>query len=873
MGDLTDFESFLLPALQLRHLSDHTCRAEIEESLDNLTGALNETYELMLKRIQRQPQSKSQLATDVLMWASCSKRPLSLHELPHALAVKSGMKSLDTRRLRPIKTLIDVCGGLVVVEEESNTFRLIHYTLQEFLKSHLGRFGNANKHMARVCLDYLLFDDFARNVRVWELEKLRQNMPFLSYAANHWSHHVSGEERESAETIQEEILEFLSDCGRVDLIFHSISSEETELAHWTAGYRISSEIPPILAASYFGLEAVVQLLAKRPSSLGSRSSCGATALHWAVWKDERSIVQLLVNAGADMNAKTENGDTPLHTAALRGHVVTLDQVVALGVDIDQQNKAGHTALHIAAASGHNMLVKCLLTTEADASTLDGQGRHVLHHAIGERWLSSDVETIRLLLEHGVMYQKTDFNNMTPLHLAVQNNHRDAISLLLDYGCSVDMPVHRKIWSARMVDGSTGYSLNNSAIQEYQQDALYAGYTPLHAAALFGIADVIALLLGRRASPNAQGEHGETPLHLALSASMGESKIDDSWSDSVNYVEGVLDMIIEDVEADNKEAYEYVHGLRRDAINKLLENRDVDVTIQDARSRTCLHMIQYSRCEGSEYIAKILDKGCDFNTRNIEGETAVHLAARGGDHESLELFLRHQADPLMVDRRGRNLMHRACAGRAGSRSVRGIQILLEHSASPALVLSTDDEGQTCLHYAVRELANIDILKLLIDRGARINHVDKQGRSPLMVATHSFCPRVAIRTLLELGADPHVTDDSGRNLAHLLVSSGYRVETETLHLLAEYKVPINAIDSKGRTALHHAAISGSLDRPVLHAFLNEWRLEINARDNDQKTPLDYATVEAGRSRHPDIFDEDRWERARALLHKVITGELIP
>ena len=809
------------------------------------------------------------------MWASYSKRPLSLHELQHALAVKPGMKSFDSDRSPLSKTLVDVCAGLVIVEEESKTVRLIHYTLQEFLQSHLGRLRNANIHVAQVCLDYLLFDDFDRDVRSFdELERLRKNMPFLSYAANHWSHHVSGEERESAEIIQGKILVLLSKSSRVELIFRLITLDQPLFFDWEAIYKHSSAIPPILAASYFGLEGVVQFLATNPSSLSSRNSYGATALHWAVWKDERFIVQLLIRAGADMNAKTEKGDTPLHIAALRGHVVLLGQIVALGVNIDQQNKAGHTALHIAAANGHSTLVKYLLATKADTSILDGQGRHLLHHAIDNKRLSMDVETVRLLLEHGVMYQEADFNNMTPLHLATQFDLLDVVSLLLDYGCSVDVPIHRKIWSARMVDGSICYSLDRSAVQEYQRDALYAGYTPLHAAALFGIADTVALLIDRGANPNAQGEYGETPLHMALGVSMGKKKIEDSWNDSFNYVEGVLDMIVDDIDDDHKEAYEYVHGKRKDAIIKLLENRDVDVTIQDARSRTCLHMISYSKCEGSEYIAKILEKGGDFNIRNNEGETAVHLAARGGDHESLEIFLRHQADPLMVDSHGRNLIHLACAGRAGSKSIRAIQILLEHSPAPALILSTDNKGQNCLHYAVREFANTDILKLLIDRGVRINHIDNQCRSPLMIAiiaAHLFCPRHAIRTLLELGADPHMTDDSGRNLAHLLVSGGYRVDTETLHLLKEYKVPINAIDSKGRNVLHHAAISGSLNRPMLQAFLNEWGLEINAKDNDQKTALDYATVEAGRSRHPDTFDGDRWDRARDLLREVAANEI--
>ncbi len=841
-----------------------------------MTAALTDTYEQALKRIERQSQSKSQLATDVLMWASCSKRPLSVDELRHALAVKFGMKSLDTTRLRLPQILVDVCTGLVIVEEESNTVRLIHYTLQEFLQSRFGRLRNTNIHMTQVCLNYLLFDDFDRDVgSFYELERLRENMPFLSYAATHWAHHVSGELCESEEILQREILVLLEKRSRVDLIFRLISLDEPVFSYWGAGFIKSSEIPPILAASFFGLEGVVQLLAKNPSSLNSRNNRGATALHWAVWKDERSIVQLLIRAGADMNARNQDDDTPLHTAVSRGHVVLLGQLVALGVNIDQRNKAGHTALHIAAANGHKMAIEYLLATKADSFTLDVQGRHVLHHAIGNKELGIAVESTRLLLEDGAMNQEADVNNMTPLHLAVQCHQHEVISLLLIYRFSIDVPIHRKIWSAQLLDGSTCYNLHNSAVQEYQRHALYAGYTPLHAAALFGNAAIVALLLDRGASPNAQGQHGETPLHLALSASMGEVDIEDSWTDSNYYVEGALDMLIDDPEDDNKESYEYVHRMRKDTIVTLLQNPDIDVTIQDARSRTCLHMIRYGDCEGSEYVAKILKKGCDFNTRNNEGETAVHQAARGGDHESLTIFLRHQADPLMADNLGQNLIHHACAGRAGSKSVKAVRVLLEHSAGPALLSSTDIQGQNCLHHAVQDIENIDILKLLIDWRVSINHMDDRGRSPTMTAIISetfLCQRDAIRALLEGGADPHVTDDSRQNLAHLLVSSGCRSQTETLHLLADYKIPIQAIDSRGRTVLHHAAISGALDRPMLDAFLNEWKLEINATDNDQRTALDYATLGADRPRHPDCFDEDRWCRARDLLREVIVKETI-
>lgn len=69
----------------------------------------------------------------------------------------------------------------------------------------------------------------------------------------------------------------------------------------------------------------------------------------------------------------------------------------------------------------------------------------------------------------------------------------------------------------------------------------------------------------------------------------------------------------------------------------------------------------------------------------------------------------------------------------------------------------------------------------------------------------------------------------------------------------------------TVLNHAAIAGTLDRPLLQAILNEWELHIDIKDNDQRTSLDYATMEAGLPRHPQMFDEDRWSRARDILRE--------
>ena len=85
-----------------------------------------------LDRIQQQSKSKSQLGMAVLMWTVLVKRRLSLEELEHALAVNDGDTYLDMENIPSEKTILQSCLGMVVVEHETTTVRLMHYSLQEY---------------------------------------------------------------------------------------------------------------------------------------------------------------------------------------------------------------------------------------------------------------------------------------------------------------------------------------------------------------------------------------------------------------------------------------------------------------------------------------------------------------------------------------------------------------------------------------------------------------------------------------------------------------------------------------------------------------------------------------------------------------------
>ena len=87
-----------------------------------------------MKRINSQDTEDVELAKQVLSWISYAKRPLTVIELRHALAIVPEAKELDVEALMDKELLLSVCAGIVTIEHESNIIRLVHYTTQEYFE-------------------------------------------------------------------------------------------------------------------------------------------------------------------------------------------------------------------------------------------------------------------------------------------------------------------------------------------------------------------------------------------------------------------------------------------------------------------------------------------------------------------------------------------------------------------------------------------------------------------------------------------------------------------------------------------------------------------------------------------------------------------
>ncbi|KAF8475472.1 hypothetical protein BDZ91DRAFT_816998, partial [Kalaharituber pfeilii] len=106
----------------------------------------------------RESPRRYELGMKVLMWIYLAERALKVIELQHALSVEDEAEALDPDNFPSRGTLLHCCCGLVTVDDETLTVRLVHYTLQEYLHSYEKKyFPDGHNLIARTCLTYLSF--------------------------------------------------------------------------------------------------------------------------------------------------------------------------------------------------------------------------------------------------------------------------------------------------------------------------------------------------------------------------------------------------------------------------------------------------------------------------------------------------------------------------------------------------------------------------------------------------------------------------------------------------------------------------------------------------------------------------------------------
>ena len=535
-----------------------------------------------------------------------------------------------------------------------------------------------------------------------------------------------------------------------------------------------------------------------------------------------------------------------------------------------ENWAFHVgeALRYGHADRQILCIQRLIGLGLDMQMLDSTGSSLLHRAVDIHMGAVDVELVRCILSHGGLVQSADRNNMTCMHYAVLRGNLTVADILLEAGFDVDIPVTRRS-HRRLLRASQGH---DSAANCNPQSKF--GLTPLHAAAFFGRPGIFQDLLDRGADVNAIDRHAQTALHLVLSRSLIDSRMDDMWDNDILMIDHVWDF---DEEEKAERTYTAAQAARLLILESLCNHPNINLLSRDKYSRTPLHVVRYSHHHSEARATTILvQNGADRTARDEKDQTPIHIAARAGDVESLKVLVHKPEDLIIPDHQGRNALH--FAAQSGCEDV--VCFVLQNALSLDIHLSVDLHGRNALHLSLCGdpssfiAPSQDVISLLLEAGVPANCTDHDGKDPLAyyVTNLFFNADIEIMALLvSNGANVQYEDSLGRNLAHHLVRIEDEVNIMQWSKLQTWGIEVDTSDHEERNVLHHASISGSVSVALLDHVTTCLRLDYKRRDVHGKTASEYASSENRRSHHPQMFRKDRWRHAMTALAQLDADSL--
>ncbi|RPA98774.1 ankyrin [Choiromyces venosus 120613-1] len=383
-------EIFLLVSLIMDAILDQTTIHKRRQMLYKMTNGLGlqDAYSATLHRINEQKGSRRNLAMEALMWISHSERPLKAEELRHALAVEAGTTDLEVDDVPSIRTLLGCTLGLVTVDQQSSTVRLIHFTLQEYLGAHTNLFITPHSMMAEICLTYLNFRSICKLSPT--LRTIPPTTPFLHYASCYWGLHARKEMNDRVKSLALQLLQRNADHISADILLREKSLDFLSLVERSLLELLGHEYPD--RGGYTGLHCIaymrvpeieIAMVDMEIWDMNRRDSKGATPLMWAAKYGNYTLTKLLLEqVDVNPNLSDWNGLTPLAHASKGGFKDVVELLLNwVGVNPSLSCRDGRTPLSWAAEYGQEEVVKLLLDRDgANPDSLAKNGRTPLSYA-------------------------------------------------------------------------------------------------------------------------------------------------------------------------------------------------------------------------------------------------------------------------------------------------------------------------------------------------------------------------------------------------------------------------------------------------------------------------------------------------------------
>ncbi len=235
---------------------------------------------------------------------------------------------------------------------------------------------------------------------------------------------------------------------------------------------------------------------------------------------------------------------------------------------------------------------------------------------------------------------------------------------------------------------------------------------------------------------------------------------------------------------------------------------------------------------------LLDSDANIFAVDIGGISALHLAIQYGHSSVADKLIKKMGKRAHIrDKNATTPLH--VAARHGQDAITSRLLFLggghtgsENAEGESFIDAKNNFGLTPLHYAAA-WGHGGVIKLLLSDGANVNVANKQGLTPLFLASRDGREEVVALLSAQQGVNLERGDDEAHTPLCVAVANGHlRIFARLLSRGADP----HAKDKNGMIPLHIASKRGNFE--AVTSLLQTKGGNINERDNNGNTPLHYA-----------------------------------